>query len=162
LALGAAPALLVGGAAAASRAWGRLRGRRRDVAVRFAYALAPLGFAMWLSHYCYHLLTGYDAAVPVAQRFLVDHGWAGLGAPEWVCACCRPVGDWLLKLEILALDLGLLLSIAVSYRIARSEATSGGRALRAFAPWAALLVLLFMAGVWVICQPMQMRGLMPG
>src|SRR5262249_32258262 len=92
LALGAVPALLVGGAAAAGRAGGRLPGRRRDVAVRFAYALVPLGFGMWLSHYCFHFLTGYDAVVPVAQRFLADHGWAGLGAPEWVCACCRPVG----------------------------------------------------------------------
>jgi len=162
LALVVMPALILSGAAAASRAWGRLPGRRRDVAVRFAYALVPLGFGMWLSHYCFHFLTGYDAAVPVAQRFLADHGWAGLGAPEWVCACCRPVANWLLKFEIVALDLGLLLSFAVGYRIARSEAAGRGRALRAFAPWAALLVLLFATGVWIMCQPMQMRGLAAG
>jgi hypothetical protein len=162
LALVATPALLVGGAAVASRVWGRLPGRRRDVAVRFAYALVPLGFAMWLSHYSFHFLTGYDAVVPVAQRFFADHGWAGLGAPEWVSACCRPIGDWLLKLEVLALDLGLLLSFAVGYRIARSEAAGRERAMRAFAPWAVLLVLLFAAGSWVMCQPMQMRGLVAG
>ena len=128
----------------------------------FAYALVPLGFSMWLSHYCFHFLTGYDAVVPVAQRFLAYHGWGGLGAPEWVSACYRPVGDWLLKLEILALDVGLLLSFAVGRRIARSEATDRGRALRAFVPWGVLLVLPFAAGVWVMCQPMQMRGLAAG
>jgi cytochrome c oxidase assembly factor CtaG/polyferredoxin len=162
LTLVALPALLVSGAAAVSRAWGRLPGRRRDVAVRFVYALVPLGFAMWLSHYCFHFLTGYDTAVPVAQRFVADHGWTGLGVPEWVCACCRPAGDWLLKTEILALDLGLLLSFAVGFRIARSEAADLRRAVKAFAPWAALLVLLFAVGVWVLCQPMQMRGLAAG
>jgi cytochrome c oxidase assembly factor CtaG/ferredoxin len=162
LALVAAPALLVGGATTASRAWGQLPGRRLDVAVRFAPALLPLGFAMWLSHYCFHFLTGYDTVVPVVQRFVADHWWAGLGAPEFVPACCRPVGDWLLKLEILALDLGLLLSFAVGYRIARSEAASRGQILRVFAPWAVLLVVLFAAGVWVMCQTMQMRGVMAG
>jgi cytochrome c oxidase assembly factor CtaG/polyferredoxin len=167
LALVAAPVLLVGGAATASRAWGHLPGRRRDVAVRFTYALVPLGFTMWLSHYCFHFLTGYDTVVPVVQRFLADHRWAGLSAPEFVPACCRPVGAWLLKLELLVLDQGLLLSFAVGYRIARSEAgrsvaAGRGRALRAFAPWAALLVLLFAAGVWVMCQTMQMRGVMAG
>ena len=32
------------------------------------------------------------------------------------------------------------------------------QALAAFAPWAVLIVLLFAAGVWIVFQPMQMRG----
>jgi cytochrome c oxidase assembly factor CtaG/polyferredoxin len=159
LALVVLPVLLVGGAATVSMGRGRLPGSRWQVATRFAPALVPLGFAMWLSHYCFHFLTGYDSVVPVVQRFFVDHGGTALGTPEWVSACCRPIGNWLLKLEILTLDLGLLLSFAVGYRIARSEASGRGRVLRAFAPWAVLLVLLFGVGVWVVCQPMQMRGL---
>ena len=35
-------------------------------------------------------------------------------------------------------------------------------ALLALAPWALLLVLLFAAGVWVLLQPMQMRGTLMG
>jgi hypothetical protein len=34
--------------------------------------------------------------------------------------------------------------------------------LWALAPWALLLTLLFAAGIWLVFQPMQMRGTMPG
>jgi hypothetical protein len=81
-----------------------------------------------------------------------------IGEPEWVCGCCRRVADWLPRLEILFLDMGLLLSLYAAYRIALAQAPSLPRALKALAPWALLLVLLFAAGVWIVLQPMQMRG----
>ena len=121
-----------------------------DVATRYAYALMPLGFGMWLAHYSFHFLTSYDAVVPVAQRFASDFGLTWLGVPEWVCACCRPGIGWLLRLELLSLDVGLLLSLYAGYRLASS--------LKALVPWALLLVMLFAAGVWILLQPMQMRG----
>jgi hypothetical protein len=120
------------------------------VATRYVYALVPLGFGMWLAHYSFHFLTSYDTAVPVAQRFAADLGLTGLGEPAWVWACCRPVMGWLLRLELLFLDVGLLLSLYAGYRLAPS--------LKALAPWALLMVLLFAAGVWIVFQPMQMRG----
>ncbi len=159
------PVLSVGAAAALSRRWGRAAAGRDGAtppllatATRFSYALVPLGFGMWVAHYSYHFLTSYDAAVPVTQRFLLDLGWSGLGQPQWVAACCRRVADWLPRLEILCLDVGLLLSLYTAYRIARSPAAQPPQALRAFAPWAVLLVALFAAGVWIVLQPMQMRG----
>src|SRR5205823_6382994 len=51
LALLVLPALAVGLAAVVSRCWGQLDGRPLQVAIRFAYALMPLGFGMWLAHY---------------------------------------------------------------------------------------------------------------
>ena len=42
--------------------------------------------------------------------------------------------------------------------IALAQAADLRQALKAFAPWALLLVLLFAAGVWIVLQPMQMRG----
>ncbi len=127
--------------------------------------------------------------MPALQRFAGDFGLA-LEQPEWRCACCRPVADWLPRLEIVFLDLGLLLSLYSGYRIAltqRSEIrgqrskgalthdlcslTSDFRplssdfptgALKVFAPWAVLIVLLFAAGVWIVLQPMQMRGTFQG
>ena len=36
------------------------------------------------------------------------------------------------------------------------------RALKAFLPWAMLIMFLFAMGVWIVLQPMQMRGTMPG
>src|SRR5205814_4838085 len=90
LALVALPLLAVGGAAVLSRRWGRLQSGTWEVATRYAYALVPLGFGMWLAHYCFHFLTSYDAAVPVAQRFAADLGLTWPGQPAWSRACCRP------------------------------------------------------------------------
>src|SRR5262249_17506536 len=144
------PLLAVGGAAALSRWWGGLEGSTLEVATRYAYALVPLGFGMWLAHYSFHFLTSYDVAVPVTQRFAADLGLTCLGEPPSTAACCRPVRAWWRPLELLSLDVGLLLSLYAGYRLAPS--------LKALAPWALLLVLLFAAGVWILFQPMQMRG----
>jgi len=157
LALVVVPLLAVGGAAALSRAWSGSAESVRLVATRFAYALAPVGFGMWLAHYCFHFLTSWDALVPVVQRAAADLGLL-LGAPAWVASCCRPVLAWVLQLEIVFLDLGLLLALYAAYRIALGQTSDMAAALKAFAPWAVLLVGLFAAGVWVLFQPMEMRG----
>src|SRR5262249_38175651 len=132
------------------------------VATRFSFALVPLGFGMWVAHYSYHFLISYDTVVPVIQRFAADWGWNALGEPEWVSGCCRRVADWLPRLEIVFLHLGLLLSLFVAYRIALTQARDLPRALKALAPWAVLLLLLFAAGAWIVLQPMQMRGTLQG
>src|SRR5262249_61949265 len=132
------------------RGLGLLEASIPEVATSFAYTLVPIGFGMWLAHYCFHFLTSYDAAVPVAKRFAVDLGLTWLGQPAWDCACCRPVTSWLLPLELLFLDMGLLLSLYTGYRLVPS--------LKALTPWALLMVLLFALGVWILFQPMQMRG----
>jgi cytochrome c oxidase assembly factor CtaG/ferredoxin len=150
LALAVLPVLAVGAAAELSRRWGRLPWRTRDVATRFAYALIPLGFGMWSAHYCYHFLGSYDAVVPVVQRFATDIGLASPGRLSWECGCCKTAAPWLLPLELLFLDFGLLLSLYCGYRTAPT--------LRAFTPWAILMVLMFTAGVWILFQPMEMRG----
>ena len=152
------PLLAVGSAAVLSRRWGRLTASWLEVATRYSYALVPLGFGMWLAHYSFHFLTSYDTVVPATQRFAADLGWPALGQPQWVAACCRPVADWLPRLEILFLDLGLLLSLYTGYRIALAQSPRLSQALWALAPWALLMALLFAAGIWIVFQPMQMRG----
>jgi hypothetical protein len=79
-----------------------------------------------------------------------------------VAACCRPVAEWLPRLEILFLDLGLLLSLYTGYRIALAQSARLSQALRALAPWAVLIALLFAAGIWLVFQPMEMRGTLQG
>ena len=152
------PVLTVGIAAVLSRRLGQLEMSRRDVATRFSYALVPLGFSMWLAHYSFHFVASFDAVAPAIQRCAGDLGWAILGEPSWTLSCCREVADWLPRLEILSLDLGLLLSLYSGYRIAISQSERVSRALKLLAPWAVLIVLLFAAGVWIVLQPMQMRG----
>jgi cytochrome c oxidase assembly factor CtaG/polyferredoxin len=156
--LGVLPVLTIAAATAASRRWGRLSGRPLEVASRFAFALVPLGFGMWLAHYSFHFLTGYDAVVPVTQRFATEWGWSAPEEPEWLYACCRPVQSWLLKMEIVALDFGLVLSLYTAYRLSMARSP---RPLRALVPWAALLIVLFAVGIWTVFQPMQMRGTLP-
>jgi hypothetical protein len=154
------PIALVGMAALISRHWGRLSGSWTEVATRYSYALVPLGLGMWLSHYCFHFVTSYDTIVPVAARFVHDLGLTSLAQPHWLAACCRPVAEWLLRIEIVSLDLGLLLSLYVGYCISQAQPSRSPRALRAFAPWALLMSLLFAIGIWIVFQPMQMRGTM--
>ena len=150
VALLALPLLAVAGTAALSRRWGRLQGGALEVATRYAYALVPLGFGMWLAHYSFHFFTTCGAIVPVTQRLAADIGFSSLGEPAWNCTCCIADTPWLLCLELLFLDLGLLLSLYTGYRLAPN--------LEAVGPWAVLIVLLFVAGVWIVFQPMQMRG----
>jgi ferredoxin len=162
LALFVLPVAAVAAAAFLSQRWGGLKASRLDVATRYSFALVPLGFAMWFSHYSFHFLTSFETVIPVTQRFAADLGWPALGTPEWGLACCRRVADWLPRLEIVALELGLLLSLFAGYRLSLAHAARPSQALRVLAPWAMLLVLLFVAGVWIVFQPMQMRGTLLG
>jgi hypothetical protein len=124
--------------------------------VRFAPALLPLGFGVWLAHYSYHFLTGFWTAVPVLQNFSADvAGAALLGAPRWDLAALLPAG-WLYPLELGCLGLGWFGALLVAYRIAERE--TADRPWRAFVPWAVLLSLLLAAGIWLMGQPMEMRG----
>ncbi len=158
LALVFVPLSCVGCAAFASRRWSGLRAGVVETATRFSFALVPLGFAMWLAHYSFHLLTGYDTIVPVMQRFAADLGVRVFGEPWWVPGCCRPVGGWLPRLEMLFLDFGLLLSLYTGYRMAREQTPAFPNAIQLVLPWALLMAFLFLAGAWILLQPMQMRG----
>jgi polyferredoxin len=155
------PLVIVSISAAISRVWGTLTDSWLTVATRYSFALIPIGFGMWLAHYSFHLLTTYDTIIPATQRFVADRGWNALGAPLWQRACCRPAADWIPHLEILMLDFGLLLSLYTGFRIAETNTKRVSQAVKAFAPWALLILLLFTCGVWIVFQPMEMRGTLP-
>ena len=44
----------------------------------------------------------------------------------------------------------------------QGDPSSPGRVVRAFLPWAGLAILLSVAGIWLLSQPMEMRGTMMG
>jgi cytochrome c oxidase assembly factor CtaG/polyferredoxin len=162
IALIVAPITLVGVASVISSYSSNVKLKPSQLAMHFALAFVPIGFAMWLAHYSFHFFTSYESIVPVSQRFAHDLGVAALGAPEWSCACCTPVTDGLLIFELLALDVGVLLSLYAAWRIALHLANSRRQALRIALPWASLMVLLFVVGVWIVFQPMEMRGALTG
>jgi cytochrome c oxidase assembly factor CtaG len=160
VALALAPLAAVILASNLSRRWAGLSLSRVRIATRYAYALVPLGFAMWLAHYGFHLFTSYETVIPTTQRFAADLGMTGLGEPQWSCACCAPVGQWLIRAELMCLDCGFLISLYTGFRLASADCSRPGQSVKAFLPWSAMIALLFLIGVWIVLQPMQMRGTM--
>jgi len=155
------PAGLVALAAAGSRL---LSGSGRTIveeATRYGYGLVPVGFGMWVAHYLYHFLTGGLAIIPATQEYLADLGLPLLGPPAWNLGPLVP-DAWLLPLEFLFLELGLLASLVVGFRIAQREVGPGPRALLAALPWSAIALVLSAAGIWLLLQPMEMRGTLMG
>jgi ferredoxin len=123
---------------------------------RYAYALVPLGFGVWLAHYAFHFLTGLWTFVPLVQSFVADLlGIPLLGAPRWELGPLLPAG-WLYPLELGFLSLGWFVSLLVAYRLTEEEGVQPP--WRAFWPWAVLFSLLFAAAIWLMGQPMEMRG----
>jgi hypothetical protein len=148
------PVVLLGLAAWATR---RTTGTQRSVlalATRYVYSLVPLGFGVWLAHYSFHFLTGILTVVPVMQNSLADLGWPVLGEPVWRLTGMRPGAVY--PMEIGFLGLGLIGSCIVAIRLARQDHLQGP--WRAYLPWLILHAILFASGVWLMGQPMEMRG----
>ena len=128
---------------------------------RYSFALVPIGFGMWLAHYGFHLFIGALTAIPVMQSFLADFGLPILGDPRWELAAIVPE-SLLVPLELLLLELGMLVSLTIGYRIAKEQQGVVSKAIRALLPWAILIVALFLTGAWLMTQPMEMRGTILG
>lgn len=130
------------------------------VVSRFVYALAPLGFGMWLAHYSFHFLTGGLTIVPVLQSFAADVG-VFRGAVQWGLGPLAPV-EWLFPIEAILLYAGAFAALVAAVQIGRARLaeTPGLRAnaLGVAAPWLALILLLLIAGLAILVQPMEMRG----
>ncbi|GIW83266.1 MAG: hypothetical protein KatS3mg105_5073 [Gemmatales bacterium] len=126
---------------------------------RFMPAMIPLGFGMWLAHYSFHLATSADSAWIAVRRFIGD--WFGTEQSIGTVGCMCGRADsitWLLPLELSFLGFGLFLTVVTSVRIASRDFDSPRPTMVALMPWCGLAVLYYAACVWVLLQPMQMRG----
>ncbi len=63
-------------------------------------------------------------------------------------------------LEIMLLNGGFLMALFLIWRVAKGWMVETGRAVRLAAPWSALALGLYGVGLWILFQPMQMRGMM--
>ena len=132
---------------------------RRSEIARFAPALIPLGFGMWLAHYSFHFFTSADAIQVAGARMWSDWTGGEFSAGPVACCCCRADSiAWLLPLELVFLGVGFCMSFVVSYRIAHRESEQNRRGWRPLLPWICLMVVFYFSCVWVLLQPMQMRG----
>lgn len=153
-----APGTLVGLSAWISTVAGEIGNSFKEVLCTFAMSLIPIGAAMWLAHFAFHLFTASHTAVPVIQRIASDLHVPFAGEPNWAIRSWG--GPQLLDFEILFLDLGLLLTLYTAWRIAQRFDRKRSKALLIFAPWAVVAILLFCYGIWLVFQPMEMRGTM--
>ncbi len=148
------PVVLIGLAAwATRRATGSTRGLL-SLATRYIYSLVPLGFGVWVAHYSFHFLTGVLTVVPVVQNAFTEMGWPVLGKPLWRLTGLRTGAVY--PMEVGFLVLGLIGSWSVAVRLARTDHPAAP--WRAYLPWLILHGVLFAAGVWLMGQPMEMRG----
>ncbi len=125
-------------------------------AVRYSYALVPLGFGMWLAHYGFHFFTGLLTFIPVTQSALANLGWPLLGAPLWTWTG-MPL-RFVRPLEMMFLGAGLAGSLLVTYRLAVSDSPQGP--WRIFVPWGTINIIVSLAALWLLYQPMEMRAML--
>jgi cytochrome c oxidase assembly factor CtaG len=124
----------------------------KETTCSFTLALVPIGFSMWLAHFSNHLFAGWSTVIPAVERFISrasSVNYLSVGVPNWIPS-----------LELCFLDLGLLLTLYTVWCVARRLTASQGIAVAAMSPWAVLAGALYSAGVWIVFQPMQMRGMM--
>jgi polyferredoxin len=148
------PVLLLVPAAALTR---RATGNRQSVLAlitRYALSLVPLGFGIWLAHYSFHFLTGALTVIPVTESALAEQGWELVKQPDWNMAGMRVSAVY--PLEIGFVLLGIIASCVVAVRLARKDCPHGP--WRAYLPWIVLHALLGVSAIWLLSQPMEMRG----
>jgi hypothetical protein len=132
----------------------------RTVALRYVYALVPLGVGVWVAHYGFHALTGAWTVIPVAQSAAIDlTGRPILGEPLWTLTGMAP--GTVYPLQLGAVLLGTLGALAAVSRL--SSRLAPARAVPASLPWSALIIALAIFAAWIFSQPMDMRGVaIPG
>jgi hypothetical protein len=152
------PVILLGAAAWLTRVLGGSELALVPLAVRYSYALVPLGFGMWLAHYGFHFFTGILTIVPVAQAALANLSVHLFGAPLWTWTGLPT--RFVQPMELGFLLLGFAGSLLVVHTLAEEDCAR--QPMRAFVPWAAVCVLVGLASVWLMFQPMEMRATMMG
>jgi hypothetical protein len=158
--LGKYLALAVLFAAALAVAAAATRSTRKELFCRFSQALLPLGVAMWTAHLLFHLFTGWATLGPALHQAAADLGMHIFTPAQWGMEQPLLAANTLLSVQLLLLDAGLLMTLYLGWRLAQHWAKSAGRAVLLLLPWAMTVAVAYAAGVWILLQPMQMRGVM--
>ena len=129
---------------------------------RFTLALLPLGLGMWTAHLLFHLVTGWATLDPALHQAAFDIGTRAFASPNWQSVAPLLSANSLLGVQLAVLDAGLLVSLYAGWRIAQQFVSGTRNLAQLLFPWAGVAAALYAAGVWILLQPMQMRGMMHG
>ena len=150
----------------------------RVVFCRFSLALLPLGIAMWAAHLMFHVTITLPSLGPAFAQAAADLGALLHGGARHVAAGMAMMpgmgmtassmalkltqgfeGTSLLSVQVLVMDVGLLFSLYVGWRLVR-EMTASVRSMAAMlSVWCVSSTVLYAICVWVLTQPMEMRGM---
>ena len=147
------PFLLASACAWLSLKFGATATRWREHLCGMAVLFAPLGISMWAAHFLFHFFTAALTPWPVLQRLAKEAGISS-ALPNWNIASLGFTE--LPALEILLLNAGCLFTLWLLWK--KTLTTSKAHRLLAFLPWALLACALYALGIWIIFQPMEMRG----
>lgn len=147
------PATLAWACAWAGKKIGALTVSLNELLCGMAVLFSPLGFSMWVSHFFFHLLTGFFTPLPIFQR-LANEVDISTTAPNWNIPTAA--FDGLPAIEIILLNAGCLFTLWLFWK--KTISLSAKNPIAAFLPWAAVACGLYALGVWIILQPMEMRG----
>jgi cytochrome c oxidase assembly factor CtaG len=159
----------------------------RVVFCRFSLALLPLGIAMWAAHLMFHVTITVPSIMPAMLHAAADlhvmlHRSAGHVADSMVTMTTMSQssmammpgmsqssmalkltqgfdGTNLLSVQVLTMDVGLLFSLYVGLRLVRQMTASGRSMAAMLSVWCVSNALLYAVCVWVLTQPMEMRGM---
>jgi cytochrome c oxidase assembly factor CtaG/ferredoxin len=130
----------------------------KEVFCRFSQALLPLGLAMWAAHLLFHLFTGWASLGPAIHQAGADFGWHFITPVQWGMELPLLSAHTMLSVQLLLLDMGLLLTLYLGWRLVQQWVTRASGAVLLLLPWATSVAAAYAAGVWILLQPMQMRG----
>jgi hypothetical protein len=118
-----------------------------------AVLFAPLGVSMWAAHFLFHFVTAALTPWPVLQRLARDAGISS-ALPNWNIASLGFSN--LPALEILLLNAGCLFTLWLLWK--KTLSSFPKHSFLKFLPWALVACALYGLGVWIVFQPMEMRG----
>ena len=123
---------------------------------RFGLAILPLGLSIWVAHYLFHFLTGGGGLWPATQNFFARLGIPILGEPRWVS---QPLLDYslILPIQLAVVYIGFMVTVVANYKIARGLFKKRA-ALSVAMPFILTAALVAAVAVYILFQPMQMRG----
>jgi len=125
----------------------------RKAFMRWGYTTVALGFGFWFAHYMFHFLTGALSIVPIFEHFFSYRGFNV--DPNWRMSQFVP-SKWLFPITASINTAYALLASYYTIRIGVRDFK--GKNILALWPMLFYILLFAVFGVWILAQPMEMRG----